>query len=128
MSVIAIGRGVGSTIRLTTGLDPDEGINKRITGIRGRTRAEASAAGVAPMALLDLASGLLAGAADVDDELGVGPAVGGQDGGDGGDESLLVAVDVGGGVDGAKNAWLVRIQGMRRRRGGSYQVAMDQAL
>ena len=50
---------LGNTyIGLSTGLDPDEGVNKRITGVGGWSDTETSANDVAPITLFDLSSWL----------------------------------------------------------------------
>lgn len=70
--MVVAGRvGVADTVALTAGLDPDEGVDVGVAGVGGGAHTEAGAHGVAPVAPLLLAGGLLAGAALVDDELGV---------------------------------------------------------
>lgn len=101
VEVIAGSGGVGGTVGLATGLDPDEGVGDGGAGVGGGAGAEAGADGVAPVTLLDLARGLHAGAARVDDELG-GEAGGVEQRGEGLDEALLIVVGVGGGVRGSR--------------------------
>ena len=48
--VVAGGRCVASSVRLATGLAPDEGIDELGTGIGGRADTEAGAVNVAPVA------------------------------------------------------------------------------
>lgn len=91
--VVADGRGVRGAVALAAGLDPDEGVDERRARVGGRPRAEAGADGVAPVTPRLLAGRLLAGAALVDDELGV-PALCGEEGSEGLNVALLVEVGV----------------------------------
>jgi len=90
-----------STIGVATGLDPDEGIDGRVSRVTAGPLAEAGSDDIAPITLLDLAGGLLSAAALVNDVVGVRPALFGERGGYGLDVALLVAVGVGGSVCGA---------------------------
>lgn len=100
VEIVANSRSVAGTIGLTARLDPDKGVSQRGASVGGGADTEAGADGVAPVALLDLAGGLLAGTAGVDDELG-GEAGGVEQGGEGLDVALLIVVGVGGGVRGS---------------------------
>lgn len=59
MVVVASRAGVGSTVTLSTGLDPDEGVSERVAGVGGGADTEPSADDVAPVA-----PGLLLGGLD----------------------------------------------------------------
>ncbi|KAK4665535.1 hypothetical protein QC763_0063480 [Podospora pseudopauciseta] len=83
-AVITNSRAVGSTIRLTAGLDPDEGISQLEAGVGRGGTAEAGTVDVAPVTPL-LAETLDTAAASVDDGV-VGHA--------GGLEALAKGVDV----------------------------------
>ena len=100
MGVVASSRRVRSTIGLATGLDPDEGISKRVTSVGRRSETETSSGSVAPVTLLLLASRLLTGSALVDDELGVGPTLLLKERRKSVDELLLIVVGVALGVVG----------------------------
>ena len=91
MGIVADSARVAGTVTLSTGLDPDDGINERVTGVCGRQATETSALDVAPVAPLLLLSGLDAAAALVDDEARV-PAVALEQRRDGVDVQLLVVV------------------------------------
>jgi len=97
--IITSGRGVAGTIAFTTGLDPDKGISELGSSVGGGAGAEAGANGVAPVAPLNLAGGLLAGTASVGDEVGR-EAGSGEEGLEGLNVLLLVIVGVGAGVGG----------------------------
>ena len=102
VEVVAGGAGVAGTVTLTTGLDPDEGVEPVITGVSGRSGTETGALGVAPVAPLELAGGLLAGTALVGDELDTGPSGLDQERTESVDELLLVVDGVRGGVRGRR--------------------------
>lgn len=84
-------------------LDPDESIDESISGGSVRTDAETCADLIAPISLLDLASGLLSAARLINDELSIGPSSIGKSGSNGVDVALFVTVGVGGGVSGASS-------------------------
>ena len=71
MIVVTSSAGVAGAVGLTTGLDPHESINKLMPSVRSGTHTEASSLDIAPIAPLELAGGLLAVTAGVDDELGI---------------------------------------------------------
>lgn len=73
VEVIASRTGVRGTVTLATGLHPDEGVNKRGSRVGRWAQPEAGADGIAPITPRLLASGLLARAALVNNELGVPP-------------------------------------------------------
>ena len=72
--VVANSRGIRSTIRFTSRLDPNDGIDELRTGVGRRASTETGTFDVAPVAPL-LAEVLLAGTALVDDEGGGEPLV-----------------------------------------------------
>jgi len=100
VGIVANGRGVGGAVTLSTGLDPDKRISKRIASVRRRADAEARADDVAPVAPLLLLCWLDAVAAGVGDEVGW-EAGSGQERRDGVDVALLVAGGVGRRIGGA---------------------------
>lgn len=63
MSIIALSRLIRGTITLSTGLSPDEGVNKVVASLSGRALAEAGVNDVAPVAPLNLAGRLVSVAA-----------------------------------------------------------------
>lgn len=73
--VVAGSTGVRGTIRLTTRLDPDKGIQEAVTSVGRGTNTEASALRVAPVTPLDLTGGLLARTALVGNEVSARPAI-----------------------------------------------------
>lgn len=97
MGVVASSARVAGTVTLSTRLDPDDGINKRVASVGRGQAAETSALDVAPVAPLQLLGGLDAAAALVDDEVRV-PAVALEQRRDGVDVQLLVVVLVALGV------------------------------
>jgi len=99
--IVASGRRVAGAVTLTTGLDPDKGVDERGASVGSGAGTETSTNGVAPVAPLELASGLLARAALVDDELG-GEAIGAEERAEGLDVALLVKGGVGRGVRGGR--------------------------
>lgn len=128
-SIISNRTRIRRPITLTTRLHPHKRIYQGIASVARRTSTEPGTAGIAPITLLDLTGGLHARAALVDDEFRVGPAVGGEDGGEGVDEAFLVAVGVGGGVRGTVKHMLVIYHEEVVWNGGiAHQVARDQAL
>lgn len=69
VGVVARRRGVGSTVALASGLDPDDGVNEAGSSVGGGASSEASTLDVAPVTPL-LADVLDTSAALVDDEVG----------------------------------------------------------
>ena len=68
LAVVAGGRGVGGTVALASGLDPDDRVDEGRAGARRRARAEAGALDVAPVTPC-IADVLDTGATLVDDEV-----------------------------------------------------------
>lgn len=91
--VVASGSSEGSAVTLTTRLHPDKGINKRRACVGRGTKAKAGADGIAPVTPSQLASGLLTGAALVNDEVSV-PSLSGEEGLESLDVVLLIIVGV----------------------------------
>lgn len=98
VKVVAARRGVGSSVALATGLDPDKGINEIVTSAGGRPDTETSADGVAPITPSCLSSWLLAAAAGISDEMNICPTIVLEKWGNGVDVELLIVVGVTGGV------------------------------
>jgi len=111
VGIVASSARVASTIALSTRLDPNNGIDKRIAGVGGRQATEPSALDIAPVAPLLLRGGLHAAAALVDDEVRV-PAVALEQRRDGVDVQFLVVV-------------LVALRVRRRGRGVIAVVVRD---
>lgn len=68
MGVIARRGGVGGTVTLTSGLDPDDGVDEAGASVGGRAGTETSALDIAPVAPL-ISDVLNARATLVDDEV-----------------------------------------------------------
>jgi hypothetical protein len=105
--IVASSARVASTIALSTRLNPNDSINKRIASVGGRQATKPSALDVAPVAPLLLRGGLDAAAALINDEVRV-PAVALEQRRDGVDVQFLVVVLV----------------ALRVRRGGGGVVAV----
>ena len=58
MGIVARSSGVGSSVALSAGLDPDEGVLEGVAGVGGGADAEAGADDVAPVAPGELGGGL----------------------------------------------------------------------
>lgn len=58
VEIVALGRGVTGSVRLSTGLNPDESVDEIITSVGGGADTESSALEVAPVTLFDLGGGL----------------------------------------------------------------------
>ena len=58
VEIVALSGLVGGSVRLATGLNPDEGINELIAGLGSGADTESSVDDVAPVTLLDLGGGL----------------------------------------------------------------------
>ena len=65
MRIIALRRGIGGAVALTTGLNPDESVDELIARLGGWTHTESGVLHVAPVAPLALAGGLVSVAACV---------------------------------------------------------------
>lgn len=96
-TVVSGGGGVGSTVTLTTWLDPDESVEESVTSVSAWAGTETSSLLVAPITPVELTSWLLAGTTLVSDELDVGPSGLLKERSEGVDVSLLVTDTVDGG-------------------------------
>jgi hypothetical protein len=96
VGVITDSGGIGSTVALTTWLDPDEGIEESVTSVGAWAGTETSSHSVTPITPFVLASWLLARSALVSDEVSI-PTVALEERSEGVDVSLFVTntVDVG---------------------------------
>lgn len=66
VSVVALSTLVRGAIALTTGLDPNEGVDQLVAGVGSWANSKSSSLGIAPVAPFNLACGLLAVAACVE--------------------------------------------------------------
>jgi hypothetical protein len=90
--VVANGRGIRSTIAFTSGLDPNDSIDVRVTGGGGGADTETGSLDVAPVTPLGT-DVLDTRATQIDDEVS-GEAIGGELGAEGVDVVGLVVVGV----------------------------------